>query len=119
MSDSRDRTFTVMTYNVGNGLVAPESLMSFLRESGAEIIGLQEVDAGQAAALEADVESFPFQVVRGTGFEGRGLLSRHRILEHEWLEIVPGRPDLRAVIDFLGTRITILVAHPRPPKFRL
>src|SRR4051794_5697618 len=118
MSVSRDGSFTVMTYNVGNGLVAPESLTKFLRESGAELIGLQEVDAGQAAALEADRDSFPFQVVRGSGFEGRGLLSQHPILEHEWLDISPGRPDLRVSIDLFSTKVTVLVAHPRPPKFR-
>ena len=33
---------TVMTYNVGAGLAAPQSLVEVLRQSGADIIGLQE-----------------------------------------------------------------------------
>jgi endonuclease/exonuclease/phosphatase family metal-dependent hydrolase len=32
-----------MTYNVGNGLALPEMLARYVRSSGADIVGLQEV----------------------------------------------------------------------------
>ena len=44
-------TFTVMTFNIGNGLISPDQLVTMLRASAADLIGLQEVSAGQAEAL--------------------------------------------------------------------
>ena len=38
--------FTVMTYNLGNGLADPKRLVTTLRSSTADLIGLQEVESG-------------------------------------------------------------------------
>jgi vancomycin resistance protein VanJ len=43
---------------------------------------------------------------------------RYPILRNELLELNPGRPDLRAIVDFDGMEITIIVAHPPPPGLR-
>jgi endonuclease/exonuclease/phosphatase family metal-dependent hydrolase len=108
---------TVMTYNVGNGLAPPARLVEFLRRADTDLIGLQEVDAAQAAAIASELaEDYPHQVLAGTGFSGRGLLSRLPIVEHEQLHLSPERPDLRAVVEFGGQTATILVAHPPPPR---
>src|SRR3954452_15398814 len=77
--------FTVLTYNVGNGLAEASRLASFVRDSGADIVGLQEIDAHQAAALNgAAAEVYPYRVLLGSGFSGRGLLSKYPILDEEW-----------------------------------
>jgi endonuclease/exonuclease/phosphatase family metal-dependent hydrolase len=75
-------SFTVLTYNVGNGLAEASRLASFVRESGADIVGLQEIDALQAAALnDAAAEVYPYRVIQGSGFAGRGLLSKYPVLD--------------------------------------
>ena len=110
-------TLTVMTYNVGNGLAPPVRLVEFLRRADTDLIGLQEVDEAQAAAIASELaEEYPHQILAGTGFSGRGLLSRLPILEHEQLHLSPDRPDLRAVVEHGGQAATILVAHPPPPR---
>lgn len=108
---------TVMTFNVGNGLAPPERLVSYLRQSGADVVGLQELDAAQAEAIARGLaDAYPHQILAGGGFTGRGLLSRSLIVEREWLSFSPGRPDLRAVVEVAGRGMTIVVAHPPPPR---
>jgi len=46
---------TAMTYNVADGSIAPDDLVSVLRASGADIIALQELSDEQAAAIERDL----------------------------------------------------------------
>jgi vancomycin resistance protein VanJ len=105
--------FTVLTYNVGNGLAEASRLASFVRESGADIVGLQEIDAHQVAALnEAAAEVYPYRILLGSGFAGRGLLSRYPILDEEWHEWSPG------LLDLSGRPTTVVVAHPPPPRLR-
>jgi endonuclease/exonuclease/phosphatase family metal-dependent hydrolase len=108
-----------MTYNVGNGLALPETLARYVRSSGADIVGLQEVSEEQAEAVaQATSDIYPYLVMRGTGFSGRGLLSRYPITESDWLPLASDRPDLRAVVEISGQPISIFVAHPPPPRLR-
>lgn len=111
------RPLTVLTYNVGSGLALPDRLVPFLRESGADVIGLQEVDPNQAAAISKGTSDlYPYQIVRGTGFSGRSLLSRHPIIFEDWHDLSVGRPDLHVVLDIAGHPISFVVAHPPPPR---
>ena len=119
MTDNPGLAFTVMTFNVGNGLITPGRLTTLLRASTADLIGLQEVNASQEKALALVADLYPFQASRGTGFSGRALLSRHPIVDVDWLDFSDNRPDLRAVVGLPGAPITVLVAHPRPPRPRL
>jgi len=90
----------------------------FLRESDADVIGLQEVDPAQADAITAGTtDIYPYQIVRGTGFSGRSLLSRHPIVFEDWHDLAAGRPDLHAVVDVAGNPVSFVVAHPPPPRF--
>ena len=111
--------FTVMTYNVGNGLALPDNLANYVLQSGADIVGLQELSEAQAEAVaQATADVYPHLVLRGTGFSGRGLLSRHPIRESAWLPLAPGRPDLHATIEIGGEPVAVFVAHPPPPRLR-
>jgi vancomycin resistance protein VanJ len=110
-------TLTVMTYNVGNGLAAPERLVASLRATGADLVALQELAGLQATAIRADLaQEYPHQVLHPTGFSGKGLLSRYPIVVREQLHLYPARPDLHAEVEALGRRLTVVVAHPPPPK---
>ena len=110
-------TFTVMTYNVGNGLARPERLARLLRESDADLIGLQELTPDQAATLGPELRcDYPYQSLHGAGIPGKGLLSRYPVLDATLLDLHPGRPDLRARLKVNGERLQFLVAHPPPPR---
>jgi endonuclease/exonuclease/phosphatase (EEP) superfamily protein YafD len=109
----------VLTYNLGNGLATPEKLIPMLRSSGADVIGLEEVTPETEAAMTTGLaDLYPYQALYGMGIPGKGLLSRYPIVRNELLELNPGRPDLRAIVDFNGMQITIIVAHPPPPRLR-
>jgi endonuclease/exonuclease/phosphatase family metal-dependent hydrolase len=106
-----------MTYNVGNGLADPARLATVLRQTAADVVGLQELAASQAERLALDlVDLYPHQVLLPTGFSGKGLLSRYPIVDQEQLRFYPDRPDLRAVVDVAGLSLSVVVAHPPPPR---
>jgi vancomycin resistance protein VanJ len=107
----------VMTFNIGNGLASADTLLPAIRAVEADIIGLQEVTAGQAEALTAALAGeYPFHVLHGLGIPGKGLLSRFPLIEAEMVEYHPGRPDLMAVVDVNGHAVRVVVAHPLPPR---
>jgi endonuclease/exonuclease/phosphatase family metal-dependent hydrolase len=108
-----------MTYNIGNGLVSPDRLVRFLLDCEADIIGLQEVSGDQATAVTTQTKTcYPHQIVVGSGFSGKAMLSRYPIVGHEWLELSPGRPDLRTSINLPGVTTTVIVAHPLPQRLQ-
>jgi endonuclease/exonuclease/phosphatase (EEP) superfamily protein YafD len=110
-------SITVMTFNLGNGLVAPDDLVSALREIEPDLVALLEVTPETAAHLETELsDEFPYREVRGLGIPGKALLSRYPISSAEWLELNPGRPDLLATVDLGERPIDVLVAHPPPPE---
>lgn len=111
-------TYVVMTHNTGNGLADPQKLVQTLRSSGADIIGLQEITTAQAEAIDrrlADI--YPYRILFGDGIPGKGLLSKYPILSYEQLHFYPDRPDLMATIQMLDGELTVIIAHPPPPRF--
>lgn len=109
---------TVMTYNVGNGRAKPERLAPALLASGADVIALQEVSHAQAKAVKAALAAeYPFLSLHPGGFAGKALISRYPIQAAELLDLGPVRPDLRASLEIDGQRLTLLNAHPPPPRF--
>jgi vancomycin resistance protein VanJ len=108
---------TVMTYNVGAGLADPARLVEVLGRSGADVIGLQELAPEQGAAIAHSLAAdYPHQVLHASGIPGKGLLSRFAVPEATLLELHPGRPDLQATIEVPGGTLTVIVAHPPPPR---
>ena len=117
--DQPNRTLKVMTYNIGNGLVAPDRIHHLIHESDADIIGFEEVSPAQGEAIEsANSATLSHSIVSGTGFSGRALLSRRPIESSAWLDLVPERPDLKAIVTIDELAVTIIVAHPPPPRLR-
>jgi len=109
---------TVMTYNIGAGLAPPLRLVEVLRESNADIIGLQELAPEQGEAIATHlIAEYPHQVLHPTGIPGKGILSRFPLQETSLLDLHPGRPDLQASVAAPGGDLTVIVAHPPPPRF--
>lgn len=111
-------TFTIMTLNIGNGLAPPRRLISFLRDSGAHVIGLQELALSQADAIASElIEAYPYQELHPRGIEGKGLLSCYPVTQVSHLRLSRDRPDLRVCVRIEGVSISVVVAHPPPPSF--
>src|SRR5260370_20641216 len=111
--------FTVMTYNVGNGVAGAPDLVSYLRKADADFVGRQELTDTQAEALAGNLgDVYPYRALFGTGTPGKGVLSRYPLVETRQLHLSPARPELRAVVDLAGMHLTVIVAHTRPPRLR-
>jgi endonuclease/exonuclease/phosphatase (EEP) superfamily protein YafD len=112
-------SITVMTLNLGNGLVTPDSLETYLRTGDFDLVALVEVTPEIAAMVETELaDVFPHREARGLGIPGQALLSRYPITQVEWIEVIPGRPDLLATVDLAGRSVDVMVAHPPPPELR-
>ena len=111
--------FVAMTYNLHYGSIPPDRLTAALATSGADIIGLQELDEAQAAAIAQDLrDRYPHQALFPGGIAGTGIVSRYPIREARQLDIYPQRPDLLAVIEVDGRSLTVVVGHPLPPRLQ-
>lgn len=110
-------SITVMTSNLGNDRAKPEQAIPVLRESGADLIGLQELSDNQAVAISGGLEGeYPHQVMHPGGFAGKGILSRYPIKASKQLHLSTVRPDLQARIELEDLDLTFIVAHPPPPR---
>ena len=109
--------FTVMTINVGNGLAPDQRVLEALRDSDADIIGIEELNRRQALIVEEGLNDlYPYAAFFGDSYEGRGLLSRYRIVSAELVHLIPDRPDVLAVVDIGTVLLTVIVGHPRPQQ---
>ena len=106
-----------MTCNLGNDRAQPERLIPVIRESGADLIGFQELSDAQGEAIANELgKEYPHQALYPGGFAGKAVLSRYPIIDSEQLHLSTVRPDLHAKIDLEGSEITFIVAHPPPPR---
>jgi vancomycin resistance protein VanJ len=113
-----DHTLIVMTLNVNEDNATPEELIPLLRDSGADIVALQEVGPVLAAALDDNLlDDYPYRDYVGYGNLGIGLLSRHPFIEHQIVEGETAKPYLTAVLSVDGRELTVINAHPPPPKW--
>ncbi len=113
-----DHTLRVMTWNVNSDFATPEEVFTGVRDSGADIIALQEIGQGLAAALDDNpLDEYPYREYVGYGADGIGLLSRHPIIEHEIVEGKTAKPYLIATLSIDGRELTVLSVHPPPPKW--
>jgi vancomycin resistance protein VanJ len=111
-------TLTVMTWNVNEDNASPEELIPLLRDSGADIIALQEVGPGLAAALDDSLlDEYPYREYVGRGIPGIGLLSRYPLIEHEIVEDEVTFPYIIATLSVDGRKLSVINAHPPAPGF--
>lgn len=109
--------FTVLTYNVGNGRAHPARLADMLRASGADIVALQELSHLQAQVIEDSLHGeYGHRAIFPGGFAGKAILSRFPILHAEQLHLSDVRPDLLAALDLGDHTLTVISAHPPPPR---
>jgi endonuclease/exonuclease/phosphatase (EEP) superfamily protein YafD len=110
---------TLMTINVGNGLAPDQQVVHALRESDADIIGIEELNRHQAQVIEEGLNDlYPFTAFFGDSYEGRGLLSRYPLVSAEMIQLIADRPDVLAVVDIGPLLLTVIVGHPRPQVMR-
>jgi vancomycin resistance protein VanJ len=112
------RHLRVMTWNLkGNTLSDPQPQIDILRDSGADIIALQEVSHDSAPAIEAQLaDLYPYRVLFPMGVAGTGLLSKYPIESREVFQLTPGALyHCKVVLDVDGEPITVISAHPAPP----
>ncbi len=111
-------SFTVATFNVFSMKSDPARVAQTIAALDADVIGLEELDPDHAARLEADLsDRYPYQALHPQrGVRGVGLLSRYPILEEDTFRpLKDSMQHLRVVLDIDGTRVTVIVAHPRSP----
>ena len=109
--------FTIMTANVGNNRAEPEDFVPVIRDSGADLVAFQELSDLQAKAIKSELKlEYPHQAVYPGEFAGKALLSRYPIQDSKQLHFSEVRPDLKTVVDIDGNEITIIIAHPPPPR---
>jgi endonuclease/exonuclease/phosphatase family metal-dependent hydrolase len=108
----------VVSYNINWGSPAPERVVAFLRETGADIVCLQETHAPWEILLTGQLGAmYPHRkFVSSGGAGGIALLSRHPLREVRTLEAGAGWfPALRAEVDTPSGMVQVLNVHLRPP----
>lgn len=112
-------TITVMNANAGNGFAPIARMTRAILPVDADLIALEELNVVQADVLRAALEDrFPYQATFGDSYEGKGLFSRWPLSGARQVLLAEGRPDIVATLTLGGQAITIIVAHPRPPRVR-
>ena len=110
---------SVATMNVGNDMAPDDKLVAAIRDMAPDVVALEELNRRQADALARALDdTWPYRFTFGDSYEGRGVFSRYPLRDSQVLEIASGRPDALVEIDIEGEDLTMLVAHPRPPKLR-
>ncbi len=104
---------TVMTYNTGKGQAPWEDLERTIRESGADIVAIQESVTEEVPLYRRDLSDlYPYQVFYGSGLEGVGMLSRHPILDEGLKYLASPRPYLVADLEIGKRTLTVISGHP-------
>lgn len=111
----------IITYNVLSWRSNPEAVAAVLRDSGADVIALQEVGQDHAAYFEAALSDiYPeLRYVAGGDISGKMLFSRHPITGYETLE-TSNFTHQRVQINFNDQPVTVFNIHtvmPVPVRF--
>lgn len=126
-----DGTLTIATYNV-HGCVGtdrrfdPSRVAAVIREIGADVVGLQEVDRRlRPGRPTVELEMLAGEsglaclvgptIVDAHGDYGNGLISRHAVRQVRYLDLSVGRREPRGAIDadldVHGVRLRVIVTH--------
>jgi endonuclease/exonuclease/phosphatase family metal-dependent hydrolase len=108
-----------MTFNTANDFITPEELTATIDRSEAVIVGLEELSARNAAALEtALLHRLPHRFLYGEYIDGKGLLSSYPIRAYERFELASGRSAIDALLHLQGQDAAVFVVHPPPPDYK-
>ncbi len=106
-------SLAVVTLNCGLHRSDPEQIAAFLRDCGADLIGVQEIEREHALVLAQELRAtHPHQVLHGTGIDGIGLLSRFPIRGHELVHLAAAHPYLVAAVESPVGPLHVVVVHP-------
>ncbi|MEO8609498.1 MAG: endonuclease/exonuclease/phosphatase family protein [Chloroflexota bacterium] len=109
----------LLTYNMQAEEDLLEPMVQVIRDSGADIVALQEMSAKMAARLdEALTDIYPYRALHPmtSPYHGRGILSRYPLTnDRAWPEDYPIPVRLQRVeVDVDGTSVTIFNMHAPP-----
>jgi endonuclease/exonuclease/phosphatase family metal-dependent hydrolase len=111
-------TLRVMTFNVNFGVsTAPENVAA-IRDSGVDVVLLQETTAETEAVFRRELaDLYPHMRFRECcRAGGLGILSRHPIVDEQWIDSQLGWfPAWRFVVDAPIGEVQLLDVHLRPP----
>lgn len=113
------RRLTLLTYNLQAEEDLLDPMVAVIRESGADVIALQEMSGKAAARFEAQVaDLYPYRALHpvSSPYHGRGVLSRYPLLkDYAWPETYPIPVRLQRVeIDVAGTVVILYNFHAPP-----
>lgn len=110
---------SVLTYNLKAQAVNVDMLIAVIRDSGADVIALQELSIPAAARIEVELNAlYPHQALHPQpepAFAGQGLLSRYPIQSDDYWLIHYGHQ--RVQLDVNGQVLIVYNSHPTPPFF--
>ncbi len=94
-----------------------ESHFETYRQSGADLIFLQELTPYQATALADNLQDvYPYRALFEDDMADNGLLSKYPILEYDLLTPYQHLPFYtRFVVEVEGRRLTLINVHSAPP----
>ncbi|MFN8374462.1 MAG: endonuclease/exonuclease/phosphatase family protein [Anaerolineae bacterium] len=114
--------FAVLTYNLHAEQQDVSGMIAVMRESGADVVAVQELSAFAAEALRAGLQDvYPYLALypgAARPTHGQGILSRYPILEEAYWqnnELPNTMGHLRALIDLNGARVAFYNTHPIHP----
>jgi vancomycin resistance protein VanJ len=108
----------VMTFNLlGHAHLNRQSQIDLIRNSGADIIALQEVELGCIEVIDSQLaDIYPYRALYPAEIAGTGIISKFPINNEEFFLLNPGYLyHTMAAIDIDGTPVTVISAHPPPP----
>jgi endonuclease/exonuclease/phosphatase (EEP) superfamily protein YafD len=110
---------SLVTFNTGNDFVAPHDLVQMLGDLDADIVGLQELSPRNAGVLsESLLSEYPYRVLYGHRFDGKGLLSRYPIVRHRLFSARVTRPNVEAELEVTDRAVMVYVVHALSPNYR-
>ena len=115
---SANRTLTVVSFNAYYANEDGARLASYVAAEKADLVGIVELGAPMAKALEARVASLPHRVIRPGTVEGLGLFSRYplEVLHQRSTADAPDAwPAIIVRVSAPDGPVTVALMHPPPP----
>jgi vancomycin resistance protein VanJ len=111
-----DVILTVMTFNMLGDNQHPEGVVVAIRDSGADVVAIQELNPPAAAYIQRDLaDAYPYQTLNPhEGDSGMGIISRYPLrcietaLPGDWI----GAPQVLS-LSLEGATVTLLHFHAR------